>query len=391
MTDLVADPVGGPPERTDPPVTLFVVTGALALSNGAVFALLADLQDRFGFETWGLGLIAGAAFASGFAAHVGLARFADRGRARRLLVAGLLLAAAGTIGMAVGASLAAFVVARLLIGLGYGMFIPAARRIVISASPEQAGRLLGRLAAFSVGGFVLGPPLASGAAEVAGPRSPFLVIAAVVLLCLPPVLRTPVVESFRPTEGRTVLRLLGIPGMQAALAIGSAFYLSIGVFEAVWARLLSDLGASQLVIGFSLLVFGVPMALFAPVGGRLADRHGGFRVSMLSMVITVPLMAAYGLAGTVLVMFVIVALHAFADATTTPGSQLAVTRAAPPEDAAAAQGLLEAVGFLLAAVAAVGAAPIYQVYGATWLFGGSAAAMSGLVGLAVIRNRHAST
>ncbi|MGY6501883.1 MAG: MFS transporter [Acidimicrobiales bacterium] len=382
----VVDPLVDP-ERTDPPVTLFVVTGALALSNGAVFALLADLQDRFGFETWGLGLIAGAAFAAGFVAHVGLARFADRGRARMLLVAGLVLAAVGTVGMAVGASLWAFVAARLLIGLGYGMFIPAARRIVIASRPDRAGRLLGRLAAFSVGGFVLGPPLASGAAEVAGPRAPFLAIALVVVACLPPVLRTPVVESHREPERRTVLRLLSIPSMQAALAVGSAFYLSIGVFEAVWARLLTDLGATQLVIGFSLLVFGVPMALFAPVGGRLADRYGGFRVSVISMVVTVPLMAAYGVASSVLAMFVIVAVHAFADATTTPGSQLAVTRAAPAEDAASAQGLLEASGFLLAAIAAIAAAPIYQAYGATWLFGGSAAAMVGLVAFAVVRHR----
>jgi predicted MFS family arabinose efflux permease len=373
--------------RSSPPITLFVVTGALSLSNGAVFALLAELQDRFGFETWGLGLIAGAAFLAGFFAHVGLARFADRGYARRLLVVGLLLAAVGTIGMGLGSSLWAFVAARVLIGLGYGTFIPAARRLVISADPARAGRQLGRLASFSVGGFVLGPPLAAGVSELAGPRAPFLAIAAVVLICLPPVLRTEVSEVAREAEPRVVRQLLAIPAVQAALLVGAAFYLSIGVFEAVWARLLTDLGASTLTVGLTLLGFGVVMAGFAPIGGRLADRFGGFRVAAIAMVLTVPVMALYGHLTSLIALSVLIAVHAFSDGTVTPGTQLGITRAAPEQHAAASQGLLEAVGFLMAAVAAIGAAPVYQAFGAAWLFGGSAGLMLAFVGLAIIRAR----
>jgi MFS family permease len=372
-----------------PPITLFVVTGALSLSNGAVFALLAELQDRYGFETWGLGLIAGAAFASGFAAHVGVARYADRGYARVLLVVGLLLASAGTLGMGLGSNLAAFVASRLLIGFGYGMFIPAARRLVISANPARAGQLLGRLASFSVGGFVLGPPIAAGISELAGPRAPFLAIAAVVLLCLPPVLRTEVVEAHAEPERRVVRQLLVLPAVQAALLVGAAFYLSIGVFEAVWARLLTDLGASTFVIGLTLLGFGVVMASFAPTGGRLADRYGGFRVAATAMFLTVPLMALYGQLQSVLALTVVIAVHAFSDGTVTPGTQLGITRAAPERHAAAAQGVLEAVGFLMAAVAAVSAAPVYQSAGAGWLFGGSALLMLALVLLAGLRSQAA--
>jgi predicted MFS family arabinose efflux permease len=374
-------------ERTAPPMTLFVVTGALSLSNGAVFALLAELQDRFGFETWGLGLIAGSAFMSGFAAHVGVARYADRGYARRLLLGGLLLAATGTVGMGVGSNLLAFVASRLLIGFGFGMFIPAARRLVISADPARAGQLLGRLASFSVGGFVLGPPLAAGVASVAGPRAPFLAIAVVVLLCLPPVLRTEVVEVRRQAEPRVVRQLLALPAFQASLLVGAAFYLSIGVFEAVWARLLTDLGASTLAIGLTLLGFGVVMASFAPIGGRLADRFGGFRVAATAMVLTVPVMALYGHLTSLVALSVLIAVHAFSDGTVTPGTQLGVTRAAPEQHAAAAQGLLEAVGFLMAAIAAMGAAPVYQAVGAAWLFGGAGLCMLAFVLLGTQRAR----
>lgn len=370
-----------------PPLALYLVTGALALSNGAVFALLADFQDRLGFPGWGLGLLAGAAFASGFVAQVGLAPMADRGHAKRLLVAGLVTAAVGTVLMGVGSTLWVLVFARVLTGVGYGMYIPAARRAVIGVAGAQAGQLLGRLTSFSVGGFVLGPPLAGAVAEVAGPRAPFLVLAAIVLVCVPGILGASVVESTRPERAGSVRALLAIPTLQAAVALGAAFYLAIGVFEAVWARLLTDLGASTTRIGLSLLAFGIPMALFAPIGGRLADRYGGMRTATISMVATVPIMVLYGQVTSFWWLMGIVFVHAVADATTSPGAQLAVSRAAPAEDTASAQGVLEAAGYLMAAAAAFGAAPIYERWGADVLFTGAAAAMVLLVVVARWRGR----
>lgn len=379
------------PRQVGPPATLYVVTGALALSNGAVFALLADLQDRFGFSSLGLGLVAGASFASGFAAQVALAPLADRGHAHRLLVVGLVTAAAGTLLMGVGSHVAVFVVARLLTGVGYGMYIPAARRAIIGVAGTRAGALLGRLTSFSVGGFVLGPPLAGVAADLAGPRAPFLLLAVVVLVCVPSTLRADVVESSRPEAATSIPQLLRIPGLQAAVALGAAFYLSIGVFEAVWARLLTDLGASTRAIGFSLLAFGIPMSALSPVGGRLADRFGGMRTATVSMVATVPIMVAYGRIEAFWGLLAVVFVHAICDATTSPGAQLAVSRAAPAADAAAAQGILEAAGFLMAALAAVAAAPIYERHGADALFTGAAGLMVLLVAVARIRHRASPT
>jgi predicted MFS family arabinose efflux permease len=383
---------GAPPpatQRSGPSLTLFLVAGAMALANGAVFALLAELQDRYGFATWGLGLIAGATFATGFVAHVGLARYADRGAARKLLIWGLGIAALGSLGMGLGSHLAAFVAARALSGIGYGMFVPAARRVIISSDPSRAGLLLGRLASFSVGGFVLGPPIAAAISSLLGPRAPFLAVAAVVLACLPAVARTEVVEVSRPAGRRVVRELLALPAVQAVLLLAAAVYLSIGVFEAVWSRLLTDLGASTMAIGLTLLAFGSVMAALAPLGGRIADRLGGFRVASIAMVLTVPVMALYGHLTSIVALTVLITVHALSDATVTPGTQLGITRAAPEEHAAAAQGLLEAVGYLLAAASAVGAAPLYQAVGAAWLFGGSAVLMLGFVVLAFVRARSA--
>ncbi|HSL57680.1 MAG TPA: MFS transporter [Acidimicrobiales bacterium] len=360
-------------------ITLMVVTAALSLANGAVFALLAEFQDRYGFATWGLGLIAGSAFLSGLVANLALSRHADRGRARLLLVGGLLVGVVGNLWMGVATELWQFTGARLLLGLGFGAFVPAARKVAIHAVPHQAGRVLGRLASAVVGGFTLGPPFAAGVTALVGSRAPFLAIAAVVALTVPLVARIPSPPRQAPPDPRVLRHLARIPGVQAAVAVGAALYLSIGVFDAIWARYLTDLGASTLFVGLSLLAFGAPMALFAPLGGRLADRYGGRRVALIAVTASLPLMVLYGVVGSIVVLTAISALHAFCDGTSTPGAQLAVADASPAARAASAQGLFEAVGFGVAGVAALASASIYGAFGPTWLFGGSAAVMAGLL------------
>jgi len=42
------------------------------------------------------------------------------------------------------------------------------------------------------------------------------------------------------------------------LSASIAFYTTIGMFEAVWALLLKDLGAGRLLIGLTLSFFTVP-------------------------------------------------------------------------------------------------------------------------------------
>ena len=47
-------------------------------------------------------------------------------------------------------------------------------------------------------------------------------------------------------------------------------------------------------------MYGVPFALLATTGGRLSDRHGAYRMSMISLVLVAPLAVSLGLAGALL-------------------------------------------------------------------------------------------
>ena len=78
----------------------------------------------------------------------------------------------------------------------------------------------------------------------------------------------------RPGTPRLTSTLLRTPGVRGGLAIGAGVYLTIGVFDTLWARFLSDLGASTGFVAVSLLLFGLPMVVATPMGGRLADRRG---------------------------------------------------------------------------------------------------------------------
>ncbi len=156
----------------------------MSLGYGSIYTLLADLRDRYGFTEAQLGYIVAAGFLAGFVTQLALARLADRGYAPLLVRGGILLAMGAMIGSAAATEFWAFLVARLLLGLGSGAVGPAMRRIVITREPDAVGANLGRLAAFDVAGFMLGPLVAAVVAEAFGIRAPFVFLAVVFVAVL---------------------------------------------------------------------------------------------------------------------------------------------------------------------------------------------------------------
>jgi MFS family permease len=174
------------------------------------------------------------------------------------------------------------------------------------------------------------------------------------------------------------------------LALAAALYLSIGVFDATWARYMTDLGASTTVIAVTLALFALPLVALSPFGGRLADRRGPLRSGVYALTLTVPLVAGYGIADSVLVVSIIAVAHSVFDAITTPSGQAAVARAAPPELTAAGQGLYAAAAASAAGLAAFGAAPLYGAAGAEAMWGAAACGVAILTALAFFWGRGTS-
>lgn len=371
-------------------IPYFLVSATLSLGYGSVLTLLGEIRDRFDLTNTQVGIIAGAGFLAGFVSQTFLARYADRGHAALLVRTGIVIAFVGVALCAIAEAFVVWVLARLLLGFGSGMVGPAVRRVVIARDPAHVGANLGVQGAFDVAGFVVGPVLAGVLAEVVGLRAPFVVLAVLNLGLLAWATRLDLSSGEVAADPQPIRALLRHRPMQAALFASIAFYITIGMFEAVWSPMLTDLGAATWLIGASFSVFTIPMIVLAPIGGRLAQRRGPMNVVVVSILAATLCTFSYAflpLWGLLVVSFV----HACADAFTLPGNQVAVALSSPPDQLAAGQGLLGSVGLLVAFLMGVIGGSLYDTLGRDWLFGLTAAAMAVFLALARWRAAEPST
>ena len=362
---------------------LFILVAIMDASLGSILALLAEIRTQFEISPTGVGLNGGTGFVTAVAAQVGLARFADQGHARALLIFGILIAALSMIFLALADSLWDFVAGRLLLGLGEGSILPAARRTVIVNAGGDAGASLGRLNAFQITGFLFGPVFGSMVFELAGLQAVFITTLVMILCCIPLLARITLPET-KVESGAPVLRkLLRRREMKAMICMAVGYYGSFGLFEAIWAIMLADLGASQLFIGLNFTLFSLPMIFIAPLGGRIAGRHGAMRVCWIAIALSIPFIATYGFIESLFLLTAIMMGQAVADAVVMPASQLAVAEISG-ENIAAGQGLFGACGLSVAALVALGSGAVYGEYGGKVVFAGYAVIMAlSLVGAAL--------
>lgn len=366
--------------KNSPLFRLYLAAGVTMAGISSVFALFAELEERYNLSTASIGWIAGTAFLSGLVTQLTLSRYADRGYATALLRGGLGFAAVGLLWFAAATELWQFICARSLLGAAVGMIVPAARRAVIVSAEGNPGEKLGTFYASYLAGFVFGPPVAGLLTVIADVRLPFLVfgvLTAVTALSMATVKLPEAPRTGRPTDQhdrRVIRRLLVDRRVFAALLVVVSFRYSIGVFEPLWATHLDDLGASTTLISFSLASFALPMLIVAKPAGRLTDRIGSRWSSLVAAMLTIPMMATYGYAGVVWIIFAVAVPHGLMEAILSPGSQAAIAEASGEKDSAAGQGLAEAGGSAAAAVGAFTAPALFD-----WLGAGPAWAIAAIV------------
>lgn len=372
------------PART----ALLFTAGVMALGLGLVAALLADIQDDFGFPTWSLGVIAGISYLGGFVGNVVLGPLADRGHARRLLVGGVIGGIASLVWLAVATQLWAFIAARLIFGLADGAFFPAARRTVIAWRPDRPGAELGKLMGAGMAGFVGGPIVGGVLAQTFGLRTAFIVPAIALALVVPIVLRIPS-PRVPVARARNPFALLSRPMIRAAVLLGSSEFFLIGGIEAIWARLVTDRGASTAGVGLTLTIIVLPVVLLTPVAGRLSDRLDPARIALTSVAALVIVAPFIGFVETVVLTVVVGLVQGVFTAATAPASQALAVHNSPETQIAGGQGLLEGIGLLAAAMAALPIGWVYASFGPRWIGVGLAIPVAVLWALALIEVRRA--
>ena len=346
-----------------------------------MFTMLDDFRNNFGIAESALGFIVGAGFFTSFLGQVSIAPLADRGRAKRLIILGLSLEVIGCIGMALGETFMILFISRVIMGFGAGSALPALRRVIIVADPENFGRNLGRILSFEVAGFASGPVISVIFAEFFGIPGPFIFLATIISLFVFVVSRIAVPETAEenhPTE-RFAIDLLKNRAITSGILIGVALFFMIGVFDSLWVLMMDDLDAAQWMANFGVSVFVLPLILLGPFGGKFVQRIGPYRAGGFGMILGAIFMAGYGLMPTPTLMMVVFLFHSLNDGFFVTGAGVAVGTSAPLERQAGAQGLLGGMETLAGGVAASFAGVAYDHLGRTTTFIGTGAIMLTLI------------
>lgn len=356
-------PESATPSGRDPIVLLVAGTSLLMASGSMIFTLLPALQDRVGFATWGFGLIAGVFFASSLAAQLLLARFADQGRAKTMLISAVLLGVLGLLLMAYGNSLTQLTIARGIGGLATGCWAPAARATAIARRPQHTARRLSYIAMGDTSGLVIGPLVGSVLATVFSIRLAFVVFAVLVVLLLPLIFASTIVEVTGTTTSTKITELVSRRPVLQAVVLGVALFLPVGMYETIWGKHISNLGGSTFVIALSVALYGLPYMVMAPVGGRLGDRIGPARVAIFGSVALVLVTVVTGVPRNYWVLIPIGMIEAAISAIAYPNALAAVSRAASAREQATAQGLAGGASIAGAGVMALISGPVFDFAG----------------------------
>jgi len=361
--------------------TFGLLTGLFASGYGVMFTLLDDFRDKYHIAESSLGLVVAVGFFASFVTQVFFAPLADRGHARRLVYIGMLLNVVGLLAMAVGHRVEWLLLGRLVMGFGAGIAVPAIRRIVILADPENLGQNIGRLLAADVAGFAVGPAISAVLVGPLGIPAPFIVIAAATIGCLPVIARVDVNETSveDQPDARFAFDLLRSRAYVGAICFGAAVFLMVGTFDALWVLVLDDLKTSTWIANLGITLFALPLIFLGPKGGRFAQRVGPFRLGTVGLLLGAGFMFSYGHWPSGAAMFAASMFHALNDGFTVSSSGVAVALVSPKERQAGAQGLFGGVQTLVGGLAALLAGRLYQDYGRATAYTTCAVMMVALV------------
>jgi MFS family permease len=350
--------------RTLQPIWVFSTLSALLTAGyGVLFTIVGDYRDTYGISETTVGWIIGVGFIVGFVSQVTIGPLGDRGHARTLVFGGAVVNAVGLLLMGFGTNAPLILCGRIVSGLAIGAAGPAIKRIVVVGSGDNLGRNLGRLFSADVFGFAMGPVISAVLVGPFGLAAPFIVIVALTVAVVLLTLRLEIKESAQLETRRFAFDLLRLRPFAGAVMIGSAAFLMIGAFDALWDVVHTDLGTAEWIANLGIALFAVPLVLFGPTSGRLAQRIGPFVVASAGLGVASVFMGIYGVLSVGVAIFGVAMLHSITDGLSFAASGVAVGMTAPEHRQSGAQGVLGGMQALAAGVMAPVTGWLYENHG----------------------------
>lgn len=341
----------------------------MAASIGVVFVFLADLQDRYGLSSWQFGVLASAGFIASLITQLGFSPVVDRGHIRPLVWIAVVCGVVGSLGFAFAESFLTLTITRAIAGIGMGLFAATARKALLGLDLQGGGKKVGTLLSTGVGGFILGPLIGAVLGEISF-GAPFIFVGvALAIVGLPSARLIAQAEvAATPVEYGDLGMLIRRHRVQAAMMVQVIIFASIGVFDALFDRYLTDLGASTWQVSAVLLVMGGPMLFLPRFAGGLAERLGAARTVLPGLALVVPAMALYGTVGGALTMALVGLAHGIGESFAAISAQMLVLEETGTERAAIGDAILQTLGMVCATISAFLAPIVYETYGDNVLF-----------------------
>ncbi|NND02578.1 MAG: MFS transporter [Acidimicrobiia bacterium] len=361
--------------RLNPSWVFGALSAALSAGYGVLFTVVGDFRDQYGISETAIGVVIGVGFLAAFVAQVFIAPVADRGRARQLIVIGVIANVVGLLMMGFGESLGPILAGRIISGIGIGGASPAIKRIVILADPDNLGQNLGRLLSADVFGFAMGPAISAVLAGPVGLAAPFVVVAAITAAILPATFFVSANETTDAPRQRLAVDLLRSRVVAGAVVLGATSFLMIGAFDALWDVVHEDLDTPTWMANLGITLFAVPLVILGPTGGRIAQRVGPFRIAAAGLVAGALFMYSYGQLPTGTWIFAFSLFHATTDGLTISAAGVAIAIAVSEERQAGAQGMMGAAQSLFAGFTAIAVGALYDGSGRATAYSAAAIGM----------------
>ena len=309
-----------------------LVAGAflVALGFGLVAPVLPTYASSFGVSAAGVSVIISAfAFTRLIFAPVA-GRLLKRLPERPIYLAGLLIVAASSVGIAYAPGYAGLLIARSLGGVGSTMFTIAGLALLFRVTPPE---LRGRASAAYGSGFLIGSiggPLFGGLLVGWSVKAPFLIYAVILVITavlvqlllrrIPP----PVLGDAAPvaTLGETLRERPYQAVLASNFAVGWAVF---GIRMALFPLFIVQvLGASEAVAGYALTAFAIGNALVLALVGRWVDIRGRKPAMIIGLVLSSATLGLIGVSASVWMVMVLCVIGGVGSGMMTPAQQAVV-------------------------------------------------------------------
>jgi len=266
-------------------VMLATFTDVVAYS--VAVPVLPDLSRRLGASPTMIGLLFASFGVTLLGVSMPMGAVSDRIGRKTPLVGGLMALAAATFLFAFGHGLLWLFAARLVQGAADAVtWVVGLALIADLYGPADRGRVMGMVMSGTGVGFMIGPSLGGWLYEVGGMRLPFVMVGALALLAAIAFAGIEIPKERAELHRVPVAAMLRVPAVASCVAAVVAVSATLSMLEPVLPLFLSTrLGLGPARVGFVFGIGAVVSSVLHPIFGRLADRWGGRRLTLIGLVL----------------------------------------------------------------------------------------------------------